>query len=124
MKVLQNIIIGLALLTGTLLIFIALADAGWGAQPWRSALASWYGPGLYGRPMACGGTLQPWTEGVAHRTLPCGTKLTIRYQGRTVTARVIDRGPYAPPRTFDLAAGTAKRLRFTGVGIIQWRIRR
>ena len=45
---------------------------------YRSAYASWYGPGLYGNRLGCGGTLGPGTFGVAHRTLPCGTKVTLR----------------------------------------------
>ena len=54
---------------------------------YRRAFASAYGPGLFGDPLACGGTLTPATVGVAHKTLPCGTKLTLRYHGRTVRAR-------------------------------------
>ena len=61
---------------------------------YRPASASYYGPGLYGNRMACGGTLTPGTVGVAHKTLPCGTKVHLRYRGRTVTAPVIDRGPF------------------------------
>ena len=41
----------------------------------RPALASWYGPGLYGNALGCGGRLSPGTIGVAHKSLPCGTKL-------------------------------------------------
>ncbi|MFN8131518.1 MAG: septal ring lytic transglycosylase RlpA family protein [Solirubrobacteraceae bacterium] len=59
----------------------------------RSSLASWYG--AYGGAVACGGTLGYNEMGVAHKWLPCGTRLTIRYHGRTVQAKVIDRGPYA-----------------------------
>ena len=48
---------------------------------YRSAQASYYGPGLYGNGVACGGTLTPGTLGVANKTLPCGTKVTLRYHG-------------------------------------------
>src|ERR1700749_2785459 len=61
---------------------------------YRLAAASYYGPGLYGNGVACGGTLMPGTMGVANKTLPCGTKVKLRYHGRTVTVPVIDRGPY------------------------------
>lgn len=40
-------------------------------------LASWYGPGLYGNRMACGGRLTTSTWGVAHKALPCGTRVLI-----------------------------------------------
>jgi len=69
---------------------------------YRKAFASWYGPGLYGNRTACGQTLTSSTLGVAHKTMPCGTKLHLRHRGRSVTVRVIDRGPYAAGREFDL----------------------
>jgi peptidoglycan lytic transglycosylase len=85
---------------------------------YRAAYASWYGPGLYGNRLGCGGRLRPGRIGVAHRTLPCGTKLTLRHRGRTVRVRVIDRGPYVGGREFDLTEATAKRLRFRGHGTV------
>jgi rare lipoprotein A len=85
---------------------------------YRRAAASWYGPGLYGNPTACGGTLTPSTLGVAHKTMRCGTKLRLRYKGRTVAVRVIDRGPYAGNREFDLTAATKQRLRFGSTGTV------
>jgi len=84
----------------------------------RPSGASYYGPGLYGNGVACGGTLSPGTMGVAHKTLPCGTKVTIRYQGRTVTVPVIDRGPYIAGRDYDLTEATRNALGFGGVGTI------
>lgn len=84
----------------------------------RPAEASYYGPGLYGNGVACGGTLKPSTVGVAHKSLPCGTKLTIRYHGRQVKAKVIDRGPYVAGREFDLTEAVKHRLGFGGVGTI------
>jgi rare lipoprotein A len=86
---------------------------------YRSALASWYGPGLFGSRTGCGGTLTAGRLGVAHKTLPCGTKVTIRHGGRMLRVPVIDRGPYAGAREFDLTAATARRLRFHGHGSIQ-----
>ncbi|HET6829899.1 MAG TPA: septal ring lytic transglycosylase RlpA family protein [Solirubrobacterales bacterium] len=84
----------------------------------RKAEASWYGPGLYGNGVACGGRLKPSTIGVAHKSLPCGTKLTIRYHGRQVRAKVIDRGPYIPGREFDLTEALKNRLGMGGIGTI------
>ena len=85
---------------------------------YRHALVSWYGPGLYGNHLGCGGTLEPGTLGVAHKTLPCGTKLTLRHGSHHVRVRVVDRGPYVGGREFDLTAATRDRLRFNGVGTI------
>jgi rare lipoprotein A len=85
---------------------------------YRFAHASYYGPGLYGNGVACGGTLLPGTMGVAHKTLPCGTKVKLRYRGRTVTVPVIDRGPYVPGRDYDLTEAVKQRLRFPGIGTV------
>ncbi len=85
---------------------------------YRTAYASWYGPGLYGNALGCGGRLSPGRLGVAHKTLPCGTKVTLRRGTRTVRVRVIDRGPYVAGREYDLTEATARKLRFTGHGAI------
>ena len=85
---------------------------------YREALASWYGPGFYGRQTGCGGTLGYSQLGVAHKTLPCGTKVTLRHNGRRVRVPVIDRGPYAGAREYDLTAATARKLGFRGHGTI------
>jgi rare lipoprotein A (RlpA)-like double-psi beta-barrel protein len=69
-------------------------------------IASWYGPGFYGNRTACGQTYTPEIIGVAHRTLRCGTLLVLEYRGRTLTAPVIDRGPYIAGRTLDLSNAT------------------
>lgn len=85
---------------------------------YRQADASYYGPGLYGNGVACGGTLMPGTLGVANKTLPCGTKVKLRYHGRAVTVPVIDRGPYVAGRDYDLTEATKVRLGFPGVGTV------
>ncbi len=85
---------------------------------YRFASVSWYGPGLYGNSLGCGGRLTPGTVGVAHKHLPCGTRVTLRHRGRTVRVRVIDRGPYVGGREYDLTAATSRRLGFGGVGSI------
>lgn len=95
----------------------AAAQTGAGAvQGFRSSLASWYG--IYGGPLACGGSLGYSQLGVAHKSLPCGTKVTIRYRGRQVTVPVIDRGPYVGGREWDLTGATARALGFDGVGVV------
>jgi len=79
------------------------------------AMASWYGGG---GTMACGGTLTSSTLGVANKTLPCGTLVTLRYDGRSVQVPVVDRGPYVAGREFDLTEATKRALGFEGVGEI------
>ena len=85
---------------------------------YRSAHASWYGPGLYGNRTGCGGTLYPGRLGVAHKSLPCGTMVTFKRGRRTVRVPVIDRGPYVGGREYDLTEATARRLGFRGHGAI------
>ena len=85
---------------------------------YRYALASWYGPGFYGRQTGCGGRLGYSQLGVAHKTLPCGSKVTLRHNGRRVRVPVIDRGPYVGAREYDLTGATARKLGFRGHGTI------
>jgi rare lipoprotein A len=85
---------------------------------YRFAHASWYGPGLYGNRLGCGGRLAPGRLGVAHKSLPCGSRVTLRHRGRSVRVRVIDRGPYVGGREYDLTEATARKLRFRGHGAI------
>ena len=80
---------------------------------YRASVATLFGPGLYGRRTACGTILRRWTIGVAHRTLPCGTRVAIYYGGRTVTVPVIDRGPYANGANWDLTMATGKLVGMT-----------
>lgn len=62
-------------------------DSGGHVTAYRYAQASWYGPGLYGNRTACGQTLSPSTRGVANKSLPCGTKLSIRYGSKRSASR-------------------------------------
>jgi len=81
--------------------------------------ASWYGPGLYGNGMACGGILTTRSMVVAHKTLRCGTSLVVCYRRRCVNATVQDRGPFIKGRDIDLAGAVAVKLNFGGVGIVR-----
>ncbi|CAA9482645.1 MAG: Rare lipoprotein A precursor [uncultured Solirubrobacteraceae bacterium] len=85
---------------------------------YRSAAASWYGPGLYGNRTGCGGTLTTGSVGVAHKSLPCGTRVTFRHHGRRIRVPVIDRGPYVGGREYDLTSAVARRLGFRGHGAV------
>jgi len=88
-----------------------------------SAIATWFGPGFYGNTTACGQTLTPAVIGVANRTLPCGTLVSVTYRGRTLTVPVLDRGPYSHiGADWDLTAGAAEALGITGTARIHTRI--
>jgi rare lipoprotein A len=80
---------------------------------YRLAEASWYGGG---GGLACGGSLTSSTLGVANRTLPCGTLVTLRYNGRSIRVPVVDRGPYVAGREFDLTEATKQAIGFGDTG--------
>src|SRR5437763_13717909 len=75
-----------------------------------TGVATWFGPGFYGKKTACGQTLTPSVVGVANRTLPCGTLIKVSYHGRALTVPVLDRGPYSRVADWDLTAGAAQAL--------------
>ncbi|MBW3653893.1 MAG: septal ring lytic transglycosylase RlpA family protein [Actinobacteria bacterium] len=85
---------------------------------YRPALATYYGPGFFGRQTACGQTLTPELHGVAHKRLPCGTQVAILYAGREIVVPVVDRGPFNGDYSWDLTQATADALGFTGSGEI------
>jgi hypothetical protein len=90
---------------------VTTASAELGVTIYLPALATWYGPGFFGNRTACGELLTETTVGVAHRTLPCGTKVALLYEGRTLTVPVIDRGPYGGAGAdWDLTQATAEAL--------------
>lgn len=85
---------------------------------YRPALATFFGPGLYGRKTYCGQTLTPLLLGVAHRTLPCGTQVAILVHRREILVPVVDRGPFNAGYDWDLTQATADVLGFTTSGTI------
>jgi rare lipoprotein A (peptidoglycan hydrolase) len=81
---------------------------------YQPAVASWYYDA--GLATGCGFNAR---YGVANKTLPCGTKVQLRYGSRTVMATVDDRGPYVAGRTWDLGQSTRAALGFNaGVGTV------
>jgi len=78
---------------------------------YKPTVATWYGPGFFGNQTACGQVLSPDIQGVAHRSLPCGTQVAFTYNGRSIVVPVIDRGPYGVAGAdWDLTQATAAAL--------------
>ncbi len=94
--------------------------------PLGSGEASYYGPGLEGRPTASGETFDPTELTAAHRTLPFGTRLRVTNteNGRSVIVRVNDRGPYAKDRLIDLSEAAAGRIGMLDDGAVHVEIER
>ncbi len=101
----------------------AVLPVGWTGR--QAGLASWYGPGLYGRYTASGRVYTGAALTAAHRSLPFGTavRVTNLANGRRVTVVVDDRGPVVRGRVIDLSAAAARRLGMVRDGVVPVRIR-
>lgn len=86
---------------------------------WKSGKASHYGTGdgFMGGTTASGAIVTETSMGVAMLNVPLGTKVEIRYRGRSVVAVVNDRGPYAHGRVIDMQPAVARALNFLSVGV-------
>jgi hypothetical protein len=87
---------------------------------WYSALAGVRRRPLASGPSGCGTLLDPKTLGVDHPVLPCGAKIYVAYNGKTVLTTVVDRGPLRPGYEFELTPALAQLVGFTGVQRIRW----
>jgi rare lipoprotein A len=82
-------------------------------------VASWYGFETCRKGRACktanGERFNPSGLTTAHRTLPFGTRLRVTNpkNGRSVTVRVNDRGPFVKGRVLDLSQGAARAIGMT-----------
>ena len=97
-----------------------------------AVVASWYGPGFYENRLPCWPWLKanglpiqflPDTWGVAHKSLPCGTMVTLTHGANTVTVPVVDRGPYIAGREFDLSPRVKAALGCTDLCTVVMQIR-
>lgn len=86
--------------------------------------ASWYGKSHNGRRTANGETYDMNDMTAAHRTLPFGSivRVTRIDDGRSVTVRINDRGPFARNRIIDLSAKAAQDIGMTERGIARVKI--
>ena len=84
-------------------------------------MAGWYGNGLDGAVTANGEKLNSQLRTFAHRTLPFSTiaRLTNTATGRSVVARVNDRGPIETDRLIDVTTRIAQELGFNQTGRAQ-----
>ncbi|GHG74459.1 septal ring lytic transglycosylase RlpA family protein [Comamonas sp. JC664] len=89
-------------------------------------LASFYGPGLHGRPTASGERFNQEAMTAAHRKLRFGSCLRVvnMENGRAVKVRVNDRGPFVDGRVVDLSKGAARKLDMLDKGVVRVRLYR
>ncbi|MEM1194827.1 MAG: septal ring lytic transglycosylase RlpA family protein [Pseudomonadota bacterium] len=81
-----------------------------------TGVASYYGKRFHGRRTANGERFDMYAMTAAHKTLPFGThvRVTNPANGRAVTVRINDRGPFIAGRSIDLSRAAAQRI-----GLIQ-----
>jgi len=84
----------------------------------QTGVASWYGPGFHGKKTANGEKFNKNRLTAAHKTLPFNTlvKVINTENGKSVTVRINDRGPYAKDRIIDLSEAAAKKIGITKTG--------
>ncbi len=82
-------------------------------------IASWYGDDFHGWVTASGEIYDMHALTAAHRTLPLGTVVRVRnvVNGRQVTIRINDRGPYVKGRILDLSYKAAQELNMVRDGV-------
>src|SRR3712207_9501784 len=108
----------LVLVLGVLSACSTMLPVGWTGR--QAGLASWYGPGLYGRRTASGTVHTGAALTAAHRSLPFGTRVRVTNlaNGRTVVVVVDDRGPFVRGRVIDLSRAAARRLGLVRDGVV------
>lgn len=90
----------------------------------EKGLASWYGPNFHGRLTANGEIYDQFALTAAHPTMPLPSyaRVTNLENGRKITVRVNDRGPFAPGRVIDLSARAAKLLGYDKQGLAKVKV--
>lgn len=82
---------------------------------------SHYGYNLHGSQTATGGRFDQWAMTAAHKTLPFGSvvRVTNKANGKSVTVRINDRGPYIKGRVLDLSRGAFLKIAPQKQGILK-----
>lgn len=127
------------------MVLPAEAPAGTGAQPYAGppyqvegrwyvpmhepdyneiGVASWYGPNFHGKLSSTGETYDQYAMTAAHPTLPIPSmvRVTNLENGKTVTVRLNDRGPFIDDRIIDLSRAAAESIDMTRKGTAKVRV--
>lgn len=86
--------------------------------------ASWYGRKFHGRKTASGEVFDMYKVSAAHKTLPLFSTVRVvnLENGREISVRINDRGPFISGRLIDLSYAAAKRLGMVKNGVVPVRI--
>ena len=90
----------------------------------QTGVASWYGPNFHGKKTANGETFDMYEITAAHKTLqmPSLIRVTNLENGRSIIARVNDRGPFSKNRILDVSKRGAELLGFKNQGTARVKI--
>lgn len=90
----------------------------------ETGIASWYGPGFDGKRTASGEVFDTNGLTAAHKTLPMPSmvRVTNLENGRSISVRVNDRGPFEAGRIIDLSRRGAQLLGFIDKGTARVRV--
>jgi rare lipoprotein A len=85
----------------------------------EEGIASWYGVPYHGRQAADGEIYDMEMLVAAHRVMPFNTwlKITNLANNKSVSVRIIDRGPFVEGRIIDLSKAAARQIGLLGPGI-------
>ena len=91
----------------------------------ETGIASWYGEPYNGRRAANGEIYDMEQLTAAHRTLPFDTWVEVNNldNGKQVSVRITDRGPFVEGRIIDLSRAAAREIDMLGAGIARVRLR-
>jgi rare lipoprotein A len=90
----------------------------------QTGIASWYGPDFHGKPTSNKEIYNMYDMTAAHKSLPFNTYVVVTNlnNGKSVTVRINDRGPFVKDRIIDLSYAAAKMLDMIEEGTIPVRI--
>jgi len=94
------------------------------SEPVQTGMASWYGPDFHGQTTSSKEVYDMYDLTAAHRSLPFGTYVMVTNMdnGKSVTVRINDRGPFVKGRIIDLSYAAAKSLDMLGPGVVPVKI--
>jgi rare lipoprotein A len=101
------------------MIFISCARAPYRpSENIQTGIASWYGPKFHGKITSNKEVYDMHDLTAAHKSLPFGTYVVVTNlnNGKSVTVRINDRGPFVKGRIIDLSYAAAKTVDMIGTG--------
>lgn len=91
----------------------------------ETGVASWYGRGFHRHKTNSGERYNMYQLTAAHKTLPLQTRVLVTNlsNGKQVTVRINDRGPFSGKRIIDLSYAAAKKLNMVNRGMVRVSVR-